>query len=333
MANKVSRKTNISLPLHLLIFLNHDTKPSKSCREFKSCIAFNRLLLALKYNTLLKPQINQNNQQIFVIFMKEVYKHQIIDDLCHFKHCHGDQLIEMEEYLVQFHGYQPCDLNLCEFANRHYRVNSNHHNNHNDPYFIFYQDIIDSFHYYLYHLFHAGFRIKSVEIQQQNEQDEKTNSDNDDNDEYYDVEFEKRKKIISNTREKTQRFKRISNQKTQQTKFNIQSDQMQYEENAEEFEEGKEGITYLDTVYQKLYENHDIKKEEINNLIHFVLIEEYDTESVDLDLQIKNNIGNIEQFVNNFSIINSMKVQFNETKRMLYVLCIISCILYNIYCL
>ena len=44
------------------------------------------------------------------------------------------------------------------------------------------------------------------------------------------------------------------------------------------------------------------------------------TQSVDMDLQINNGDANIANFINNHSIMNAMKIQFDKAKRMLYPL-------------
>ena len=304
MANKAHTKSHSS-SVDLSIFLN-DIKPYSSCRDFTSCISIKRLLLALKYDTVLRPQKNLQNKQIFINFMKELYKNRLIDDLYHFKQCHSDKLNEIMVYSVEKYKYRGCDLNDCEFANRHYRVNNINHNN-NDPLFAFYQDIIDAFHFYLYHLFDAGFRIKQADQQQ----DGDIKEGDEDEDEYYDKEFEERKRIIQNTQNKTQRFQRVSLQTA--SKFSIDTYPRQ--------EEKKQGVTYLDTVYDILLAMNSIKKEEIATLSQFILVEEYDTESVDMDLQINNGDGNIFQFINKDHIINALKLQFNKAEGNVSKLC------------
>ena len=303
-------KQKDSSSIDLSLFKN-DTKPSSSCKDFKSCISMNRLLLILQYNTLLKPLQNTENKEIFVKFMKEVYKQQIIDDIHHFTHRHGGQLQEIMEYSHQQYQFIHCELNQCAFASRHYRVSDNNNNNHSndDRYFAFYQDIVDSFHYYLHHLFHAGFRIKIIDndIDAQHVDDTKC-----DHDEYYDRDFAKRNKVMSNTRQSTQRFNRISSDSA--SKFKIQSDQ---EQTADIEQKTGDEITYLDRVYENLRQikvnTHDIQR-----LLQFVSNEQYDTESVDIDLQINNGHGNIAKFINNKEIINAMMTQFNRARGIIF---------------
>ena len=55
--------------------------------------------------------------------------------------------------------------------------------------------------------------------------------------------LKKRKKIIISTRETTQRFKRISTQKIQETKYNIYCNQIQVEEKGEHQVEEEEAGT------------------------------------------------------------------------------------------
>ena len=48
--------------------------------------------------------------------MKEIYNHQVIDDLYHFEHCHGNQLQEPREYSISEYKLSECHLNDYEFT-------------------------------------------------------------------------------------------------------------------------------------------------------------------------------------------------------------------------
>ena len=79
------------------IFSNQ-SQANDGCNDYKSCISIQRLLIALKYYTLLKPQQNIEKEEIFIEFMQDVYKEQVIDDLYHFTHIHGGELKKIMEY-------------------------------------------------------------------------------------------------------------------------------------------------------------------------------------------------------------------------------------------
>ena len=57
-------------------------------------------------------------------------------------------------------NFDPCDLDNCQFASRHYRCtdDAKYDRDNIDPDLSVHYDCLDSFHYFLFHLFHAGFR-------------------------------------------------------------------------------------------------------------------------------------------------------------------------------
>ena len=81
----------------------------------------------------------------------------------------------------------------------------------------FYENTIDSLHFYLHHIFEAGLRLKKED--KEYKYDEKDQDDEMVSDSYYDGHFDKIKRILSERRNITKTFERFNSNKN--TKFTI----------------------------------------------------------------------------------------------------------------
>ena len=106
------------------------------------------------------------------------------------------------------------------------------------------------------------------------------------NDQYYDAEFSRRINTISKRRNESARFERLNN--TQSAKFNIKSDTDITSTDL------KENMTALDCIYTQLSSDpHNINEKAIKTLVEFVKLDGFDTESMETDLKLNGNDGNI----------------------------------------
>ena len=274
----------------MTIFENIQQKGEPNCREFKSCIAINRLLSSLRYYQSLELQTSIDHQEIFTSFANEVYRHPIlIQDFHHFQKEHDEQLQHIMEYAIANGLSTKCNINTCNYASRHYRVkDSKKHHVRMDPNLRFYADSLDSFHFYLFHLRQIGLRC--ININSANDNDANHN-------EYkisYDPEFAQFRDDISSTQDSSERFNRVS----PGNKFDIKiNDQFQDQQNEQEEDHDSENnITYLDSMIDDLH-HQNVDEAIVSKLVLYLIREKYDTESVDLDLKIKP--GNIANYLSN----------------------------------
>ena len=274
-----------TLQIDISIFDNMRQYPSSNCNDYKSCIAINRLLCALRYYQSLKLHSNQNDQEIFTNFTKQVYKHPLlIEDLHHFIKKHDKQLNNIIHYVINTGLCKECDIDSCKYSSRHYRVKTDDNNSDNiDPNLRLYGDSLDSFHFYLFHLYQVGLRC--IEYKEDDYVDDRKE------DKLYDAQFARIQKVISSTRGSSDRFKRVS----PGNKFNLKVEEtIQNEEDQKEYQVNECDITYLDTLWQHLYEMK-VPEDVILRLVNYSKEKEYETESMDMDLQIDG--GNIEQYM------------------------------------
>ena len=190
-----------------------------------------------------------------------------------------------------------------------------------------YYDCFDSLHHFIFHLFDSGFRFlnndENIEID-----DYKDNDFDKINDIYYDKEFAKRIKTISNSRDATQRFDRISANSA--NKFCIKNDNDNYEHIEQEHIE-YDMDTYLDSIFAHLYdENRDIRT--IAKLRKFLLDEEFDTICVDLDLSSNDpKLSNISFIMDDKVFIDMIISRLNDTRSMFHLSMIQLCIVYKCF--
>lgn len=306
-----NNNTKFSIP-NLSIFTNINQQ-SNQCSDYKQCCSIQRLLSSLKYYTMIKPQsATTENKSIFGEFIMDIYKQEIIDDFNHLTHKHGQQLHLIMDYALTEFDFGGCDLDKCNYSNRHYRVN-NHDDTKTFPTELVYYDILDGIHYYLFHLFHSGFRTvddHDVKIECIVENDK----------EYYDSEFAKRINVISNTRMRTNRFDRISS--NHGNKYCIK------DENNSQYNDKDENVsndmdTYLDSLYQHLF-NVNIPDDVINRFRQFIISERYDSVSLELDIpksgEYESN-GNIAGFMNDMKCVDAVVGHLNDIRGMQCILC------------
>ena len=182
----------------------------------QSCSAIKRLIIGLKYYSLLNVITNEDHKQIFISFIKSVYT-KFLDDYNHLIGRHDKQLEKINKSLIQDASFGDCKISKCQFATRHHkeRQNNNDDNNNFDGQFEFYKTTMDSLHFYLLHLFHVGLRaIKNKINEEQQEEEVKQEGDQV---ESLDKEFSRIVKAITDRRHISDSFDRFKSD----GKFNI----------------------------------------------------------------------------------------------------------------
>ena len=290
-----------SIEFDLTIFKN-EQKPTivtgKCFEYYNKCITIKRLLASLSYYSVL----DKDNNDIFCDFMLSVYGPQIYDDYFHLTKYHQNQLKQIRNML----GSTKCELSSCNFANRHYRVYTTSSNNIN---YNLYMEVMDSLHFYIYHLEETGLRSKKEEREEIKDSDERKEGKN----EYFDKNFSRLIEQTKRTRDAVNRFSRVSD-----NKFNISVDnknniQQQLNEVTDDNDDAK---TYLDALYSHL-NSKSVKDPLISTVKQIIIEQEYDSESLDIDVEIFVNCGTsniaielendvVNEIVNYFQISKSM---------------------------
>ena len=308
------------------------TRAKTISNSISECDYLNRIFNALKYYSLLKTTSEQ--QDSLRHFANDIYNHQaFIEDLQHLMKVHGDQIQDIIQHTTDQNILDPCAVDMCSHSDRHYRI-SNDESKPNitdniDSSLNIYLDIMDEAHYFIFHLFHTGLRVAKPE--------DECIADEGDEDEMrilncYDHEFARINKVISSTKRSTQRFDRVTEGNKYQLEFegapsiikgtssadfnsiiqvgnNIMIKQLYVPEDdpfmGDETwrDKEREYIGFMDQILLNMIKSErNIPKTSITRLRVFLNDEEYDTESIDIDLTMyiakTGAIGNIATYMN-----------------------------------
>ena len=301
--------------LHLSLFEDQpQNKPDSKCNSSSSyltCTNVKRLLFTLKYYETLKVADNNHGRDIFHNFITNTYKYQVYDDFNHFVKFHQDQLQDVKQFAIDNYNLDLCDLSECKFADRHYEVNENIYGNISDDDMTsqVYIETMDSLHFFLFHLYQSSLRI----ISKTDEKHDDGQNDNRNNP-YFDPKLHRFNQKIKNSRKITSRFKRVN---VANNKYNIFVPTTNQNEQLYEMLDIGDNLKidcYLDYVFTRLSANNIVTQ----RMQSFIVDEEYDTESVDFDLNIFSveGISNISLHVGNDTTIKEMIETFKESKSM-----------------
>lgn len=271
--------------------------PTRS-HPFNNCAAVMRLLISLKYYHHLNVKSNKNNQTIFYNFMDSIYKSQIYDDYYHFMRFHQNDLDSILDLALNEYKMTICDLSQCNYSSRHFRANDDQSIISLDvtlKYLNLYIETMDTFHFNLMHLQAAGLRVHVENIEEKQSEDRP----------YFDGKLSKMSNHLTKSRETTNRFIRLST-----NKFNISVVNDTTKSNDEYI--GDSLDTFLDVVFESLQSDN----KDISELKEIVIAEEYDTESMDIDLQMsaQTGAGNISNQLQDEAMIALISYIFNAAK-------------------
>ena len=304
--------SSVTIDISLFTNIYQDPLSLAPCRDFKACIAIKRLLVALRYYQSLDVKSNEQHQNVFTNFINEIYQHPLlIQDFHHFTKKHCKKLYDVMKYAIDNKMINQCQIETCENATRHYRINGRHDTVSKDKYLNIYGNTLDSFHYLLLHSNDAGLRcFTGKEAEDGSVQTSKAAKDD-----CYDPEFNRIGQMIKKTQEATRRFNRIADG----NKFTISANDGSDRKNYDELKDDYFGITYLDTVIQHL-EDKRIKREAITKLVQYLKHHQFDTESIDIDVGDGSSDGNIPKYMENEpQCLNMLISKLKDTKGMLVI--------------
>eukprot|EP01084_Bolivina_argentea_P230971 389635_1 len=282
------------------------------CNGYDNCCYLTRIMEAFSYHNILSSK----HPEIFVDFCDRYYTKQYLEDYIHFMCVHKDDLNNIK----QLQSNNCSKVNGCFLTQRHFRDRMrNNEEKHDDEAENVLIDIFDNMHFYMYHMEECGLRIKinmddienayenqnvSVyadeiiatienEIQKTKKKcglfkrlDSAKNSkfnivqsncykkvkviyDSEENDEKQDAKSNK----SSNTKDKKSVFKKIQNA---MRKINIRKE--------------KREETFTDDLLHHIG-SVGVEKSIIRNLTKYLLSQEYDTDCIENDIDIYDDIA------------------------------------------
>ncbi len=303
----------------------------------KECKYLFRLTTALKYYDILKTSDSKISQDIFTQFCDAMYV-DLLDDVAHFNAEHAYEIKPILAELIQKYGFKICRVNDCVFTNRHYderrpfHVISNKKSNpaDTDPEYIFYEQIMDAFHFNIFHLYDVGLRCKLTH-------EDAKEFDPDQYNHCIDTKFAKLRDIIHNKRKQyaNPRFSARDNKFNISIGFQLNCDssanQQMLENVADPFVNNKNNgkkktvwkslkrtvskyfgnedeektnrnmlsvmeLTWADNMWLYMM-THGVDKEKILAVRHVFFDEEYDTDSVIAEFEAVDTVAKNSKFI------------------------------------
>ena len=263
---------------------------------------------------MLNVNTDKDDQSIFIHFINTIYtvKH-IIMDYIELQKKYGNKIKDIMNIAVSVYKIKVYDIRICPHSSRLYRIEDKtaklniFNEQDKESNFKVVMAIIDGIYHFIFHIFKCGLRV--VDIAGDDDiviDDNKHQND----DELYDPDYAIMSARISKTRNNTQRFDRINTSNkfnitniTKDTDINISNDK-------------SDGITYLDSIYKSLTKA-GIDQKVIDKLSNYVKTELFDTEGLEIDLQIEKG-GNIETIIDNKNCIDCIKNIFNKANSFVF---------------
>ena len=300
-----------SIPTMDLSIFNQIESPPLHCKHFKSCACIKRLLTVVKYHSLLQIHSHRVHQSVFNDFIYLKYNlSQLVMDQYHLQKKHDQEVHQIMQFAANEYKFAPCNINTCLSSSRLYRVHDEasklkiFDKEDEESILPVYIDIIDGIHHFIFHVFQCGLRdIGDTKSDQDSDKHYKGKGD-----EYYDETFAKMSARIRAKRTNTQRFDRMNG--ANRFNINLGNDDL-FDKN----DGDNDNETYLDSISANL-ENEGIEERVIQNLANYIMNEQFESETIDLDLQIVPN-GNIESHFKDEKSIKRIKKMFEKTASML----------------
>ena len=277
------------------------------CKDIEHCFPITRLLTSLLFYNHLEIN-NVNDQLSFCNFMDTIYKHYVYDDFYHFTKHHQNEIESIMDLAIKSYKMTKCDSLTCDYSNRHFRVYRIDNEHKEDiKYWSLYKETMDSLHFYIFHLIECGYRLSgNNRIAQCCDEDTMKESISDFSSSY-DPDFSGVISRINKTRDKTDRFPRMT-----LNKYDVAV--------ANNIDSTEGDSTYLDAICFDV--GDELNDETLSDLLEDVLESNgYDTDSLDLDMAIFFSDGksNVSLLVNNIQIMRKLEEIFEEIKS--YVIC------------
>ena len=274
------------------------------------CPSLNRLAVTLRYY---QKSFDQQYRDTFMHFINNIYpQKELLNDYIHLMRLHQDQIENIRNDYINNQGIIKCNIKTCPFTQRHHRISDDNKTTESDSTeFNFIKETIDSLHFYIMHMFEVGLRIPRMDNDIDPENEEKK-----DNNIYFDQDFDRIHTKIRDLNETTPSFLRFDTENN--SKFNIKTDKNGTEDDNKTQGIIDGGATYLDEFLTHLQQD-GIEENIIENLRIFMKNEEYETESLIIDIRNNGQNGNISQCINNPKYAQSITNAIGASVGMFYL--------------
>eukprot|EP01084_Bolivina_argentea_P179275 309799_1 len=282
---------------------------SKKNPIVSECSSLQRAAYGLKYYHVLcddtKPESRAIGKEIFAAFCIESYPN-FLDDYIHIVTKHGQNLLQIaDELRSEFAFEQTCVINKCGKFKRHYnqRRTSVKIKNETETDVSakenFFCSYFDQLHHFIFHLYDIGMRTNKNEIAEYKHDDNNKNAS-------FDLVFAKKRDLIRSKRK--QHGIDIDRYNEENNKYNLIIEQSITNKRTD-------NGTFLESICLSINTNHGIDDQAAVKLNEFCYNNEYDTDSIECDLNDTIGSGsNLANFLDNKLCIDLIRQCIHITK-------------------
>ena len=259
------------------------------------CIPLQRLIKCLEYYQSLNVIKNKENHKIFEKFICEIYT-EYLNDFNHLMTIHNNQIYEINQILLKLNTFNKCDDKSCSFTSSHYTALQIEDKSEisGDYKYEFFKQSIDSLHFYLFHLFSFGLRSHNADVA----------------DSHYE-EKSKGKEISSSIYSDTNHLHHSIRHRQLALSSFAPFKTNRYSKFSMNIYDTTSNTTFTDQLlYVTLQNEHGI-----DNLVDFIISEDYDTDSLKMDVNQKFD-GNINPHNFNATLVQKIWEFIQETQCM-----------------
>eukprot|EP01083_Nonionella_stella_P233048 821504_1 len=281
--NAISFKTNVasnssSSPITLQTSTKQSMNPSTQCASNAAqCDHVNDALKCLQLYQSLDISNNESDRDLMTKRLNGEYK-TFLDDYIHMMMRHNHEIDAIHDIIASMTNINECVLSTCTLASRHHRDRKEESKEPNDmaPEVLFWRDTLDACHCYLFHLYDFGLRMK--------------------------MKHQKQPAPGAHFVAICDHLKAL---KVQFTRYEQNKFVLQGSGSVEESDE-----TFMDGLHEFLSLHFD--KEQTSLIQKTLADEEYDTESIEMDMET-NHYSNIRQCCgDNDHMMDSISDAFNR---------------------
>ena len=177
----------------------------------------------------------------------------------------------------------------------------------------FYKQTMDSLHFYVFHTFDVGLRIHPMTcpVEAKCDGEEKVEDDKK-GDEYFDDAFYRVKSALSEKRKNIVSFPRFRRHKNSKFNLNTEYDDDYIRDDCTD-KDLLEGVeTFINSLFNHLASNK-VNEEIIRNLQEIIQTEEYQTDTLAIDISDFGQKGNVLQHITDDKSVEKIMKFFNST--------------------
>eukprot|EP01083_Nonionella_stella_P018436 51372_1 len=223
----------------------------------------------------------------------EVEYKTFLDDYIHMLLKHDHEIEKIHNTIVSMSNMKPCALSHCALAMRHHRNRekaSSYSHELLSKEVMFWREVMDACHCYVYHLYDVGLRIKMDDTTSHHAPDTSGHQP------YFDAHLATICTKMKTIKTNLNKLKQFTFSRYQHNKFALNGDGINNTNQTD--------VTFMDGLYQYMLEYMD--NERVLRIKNVFETEEYDTESIEMDMETDQHSNATQWFDDHHYLMHSM---------------------------